>query len=64
MLSIALHTFYTAVMGKRLGFKTFVASILGVWAFGYFLTALGVGMHGSKYVSRMGIPKIQGLQGD
>ncbi|TKA26036.1 hypothetical protein B0A50_05548 [Salinomyces thailandicus] len=54
VLAIALHTFFTAVYGKRIGTKTFYGGVSGAWIFSYFLTGLGVGMHGSKYFVRAG----------
>lgn len=46
VLAIALHTFYTAVQGKRIGHKTFAVCVGCTWIFSYFLTALGVGLYG------------------
>lgn len=49
VLAIALHTFTTAVHGKRIGHKTFGVVVGCIWAFSYFLTGIGVGLH--KYAS-------------
>lgn len=46
VLAIAMHTFYTAVYGKRVGHKTFAALVVCAWVFAYFLTGLGVGLYG------------------
>ena len=46
VLAIALHTFITAVHGTRIGHKTFLAIIISIWVFAYFLTAIGLGLHG------------------
>lgn len=46
VLSIAIHTFYTAVYGKRVGHKTFAVLVICIWIFSYFLTGIGVGLHG------------------
>ncbi len=46
VLAIACHTFYTAVYGKRIGNKTFAGVVIATWALAYFLTGLGVGLHG------------------
>lgn len=46
VLAIAVHTFYTAVHGKRVGHKTFAVIVVLIWVFSYFLTGLGVGLHG------------------
>ncbi|KAK5164247.1 uncharacterized protein LTR77_009941 [Saxophila tyrrhenica] len=54
VLAIALHTFYTAVHGKRVGQKTFATTVFCIWLFSYFLTGLGVGLHGEKYFVRAG----------
>jgi hypothetical protein len=48
VLAIALHTFVTAVHGKRITQKTFWSVVCCIWAFSYFLTAIGVGLY--KYV--------------
>ena len=45
VLAIAVHTFITAVHGKRIGHKTFAVAVIFIWAFSYFLTGLGVGLH-------------------
>lgn len=55
VLSIALHTYYTAVHGKRVGNKTFAAIVFAIWAWSYFLTGIGVGIHGhQKYFTAAG----------
>ena len=54
VLAIAVHTFYTAVYGMRVGSKTFTAGIVAIWVFTYFLTGIGVGLHGQKYFVRAG----------
>ena len=54
VLSIALHTLWTAVHGKRVGHKTFAAIVACIWVFAYFLTGIGVGMHGKKFFVRAG----------
>lgn len=54
VLAIAVHTFYTAVYGRRIGNKTFGGLIIGIWIFSYFLTGIGVGIHGSTYYVRAG----------
>lgn len=52
VLAIAIHTFYTAVHGKRVGNKAFAAIIICIWAFAYFLTGVGVGLHGYEEIAR------------
>ncbi|KAI7158687.1 hypothetical protein KC349_g4714 [Hortaea werneckii] len=54
VLAIALHTFFTAVYGMRIGNKTFYTGIFALWVFSYFLTGLGVGLHGDKYFTKAG----------
>jgi hypothetical protein len=54
VLAIALHTFYTAVYGRRISNKLFASCIIGLWVFAYLLTGIGVGMHGDKYFVRAG----------
>lgn len=44
VFAIAVHTFITAIYGIRIGHKTFMAGIVCIWVFAYFLTALGVGI--------------------
>ncbi len=46
VLAIAVHTFVTAVQGKRIGHKTFTCMVLFIWGFAYVLTGIGVGLHG------------------
>lgn len=53
VLAIALHTFYTAVQGKRIEHQSFIAAIVFTWLFSYFLTAIGL-VHGDKYFVRAG----------
>lgn len=54
VLAIAIHTFYTAVYGKRINNRAFAACIVGTWCFAYMLTGIGVGLHGDKYFVRAG----------
>ncbi|KAK3674294.1 hypothetical protein LTR78_005763 [Recurvomyces mirabilis] len=54
VLAVAVHTFYTAVYGRRISNKMFASGIVGLWTFAYFLTAVGVGMHGDKYFVKAG----------
>jgi len=54
VLAIAVHTFYTAVYGKRIGNRAFYVIVTGIWIFTYFLTGLGVGLHGERYFVRAG----------
>ncbi|GIZ38805.1 hypothetical protein CKM354_000220600 [Cercospora kikuchii] len=55
VLAIAVHTYFTAVHGKRLSDRTFMAMIAGVWIWSYFLTAIGIWIRGrDKYFSAAG----------
>lgn len=54
VLMIALHTYFTAVVGHRFGNRTYFAMIAGTWLFSYLLTALGPIMHGDTYFVRAG----------
>ena len=54
VLAIAIHTFYTAVYGRRVGNRMFAGVIVGLWGLAYLLTGTGVGMHGDKYFVRAG----------
>lgn len=54
VLAIAVHTYYTAVYGRRVGSKTFVGIIISIWIMVYFLTVIGVGLHGRTYFVRAG----------
>lgn len=53
VLAIAVHTYYTAVHGGRIGHRFFVWTVVGTWIFSYFLTAIGL-VHGDKYFVRAG----------
>ena len=46
VLAIAVHTFYTAVQGQRIGHKTFFGLVALAWILAYFLTGLGLGLYG------------------
>ncbi|CAK3775497.1 integral membrane [Lecanosticta acicola] len=54
VLAIAVHTYYTAVYGRRVGYKTFAAIIISIWVLVYFLTVVGLGLHGKKYFTAAG----------
>ena len=41
VMAIALHTFFTAVKGRRLGYHTFLFSIVFVWSLGLLLSIIG-----------------------
>ena len=41
VMAIALHTFYTAVKGRRLEHTTFLSVVIGIWVFGLTLSIIG-----------------------
>ncbi|KAF2724679.1 hypothetical protein K431DRAFT_201739, partial [Polychaeton citri CBS 116435] len=51
---IAVHTFYTAVYGRRILYRHFICGIFITWILAYFLTWVGVVLHGDKYFARAG----------
>ena len=53
VLAIAMHTYWTAVHGKRIGQKTFTALVVFIWALSFILTAIGLGKHGYEQVSEL-----------
>jgi len=54
VFAIAIHTFYTAVYGRRIGNHAFAGAVIGLWCFAFVLTGTGVGIHGEKYFVRAG----------
>ncbi|EMC97858.1 hypothetical protein BAUCODRAFT_120782 [Baudoinia panamericana UAMH 10762] len=54
VLAIALHTFWTAVYGRRISNRVFASCIVALWAFSFLLAGTGVGIHGDKYFVRAG----------
>ena len=46
VLAIAVHTYWTAVHGKRISKKAFAAAVFAIWAISYLLTGLGLGIYG------------------
>ena len=54
VLSIAIHTCTTAAVGKRIAYGVFATGIGIVWLFAFFLTILGVALHGNTYFVRAG----------
>ena len=46
VLSIALHTFMQVTLGRQLGHRAFVASIVGLWMFGIVLAVIPIGTYG------------------
>ncbi|EZF29392.1 hypothetical protein TMEN_5497 [Trichophyton mentagrophytes] len=46
VLAIAIHTFITVVLGRKLKYRTFVCCVVGIWIFALFLTVLPIIMEG------------------
>lgn len=51
---IALHTFYSAVKGRKLPYRTFSLLVVMVWVLSLALTAIGPIMYRDKYFVRAG----------
>lgn len=56
VLAIAVHTYITAVHGKRIHHRLFTAMIVSIWAFAYALTGIGAALHGYD----IPLPRIHG----
>lgn len=41
VMAIALHTFFTAVKGRRIAYNPFMFSIIGIWGFALVLSVVG-----------------------
>jgi hypothetical protein len=54
VLSIAVHTFVTAVRGIRISYSAFNSTIWVVWLSALFLTVLGLALHKETYFVRAG----------
>lgn len=54
VLAIAVHTYYTAVLRRTVGYRWFAGIIVGIWVLTYILTSVGVGLHREKYFVRAG----------
>lgn len=53
-LAIACHTFADIICNYRLGQKTFLCLIAGLWAFVFTLSITGIAMHPVDFYSRAG----------
>lgn len=49
VLAIALHTFMHVSLGRQLGYRTFVAIIIGMWTVGVTMVIIPIAMYG-RYV--------------
>lgn len=54
VLAIAMHTYTTAALGRRIQYSFFAICIGVVWALALLLTILGIAMYGRKYFVRAG----------
>ncbi|KAK3062722.1 hypothetical protein LTR53_019232, partial [Teratosphaeriaceae sp. CCFEE 6253] len=52
--AIAIHAFMDIVHDFRLGHKTFLAGIAGLWAFVYLCALIGIALHPSDFYTRAG----------
>lgn len=48
VLAIAVHTFATVLLGRKLSHRVFVWSVVGLWTFCLLLVLVPVGMSGSR----------------
>ncbi|KAL1305384.1 hypothetical protein AAFC00_002277 [Neodothiora populina] len=54
VMAIALHTFYTAVKGRRLEHNHFMWSVIATWGLALVLSIVGPIAHGNKYFVKAG----------
>jgi hypothetical protein len=54
VLAIATHTYWTAVMSRRIPYRVFGAMLVILWLGVIFLTVLGLAIHKDKYFVRAG----------
>jgi hypothetical protein len=54
VLAIALHTYYTVVLSRRIPYRIFGGMVIMVWLIVIFLTVLGVAIHKDTYFVRAG----------
>jgi hypothetical protein len=54
VLAIALHTYYTVVLSRRVPYRIFGGMVIMVWLIVIFLTALGLAIHKETYFVRAG----------
>lgn len=46
VLAIAVHTYYTTILGRRVSMKTFWSGVALTWILTLLLSVFGVGLHG------------------
>ncbi|KAM0719449.1 hypothetical protein Q7P37_005354 [Cladosporium fusiforme] len=54
VLAIALHTYWTAVMSRRIPYRIFGITIICLWLAAIFLTVIGLAIHQETYFVRAG----------
>jgi hypothetical protein len=54
VLAIALHTYYTVVLSRRVPYRIFGGMVIVVWLIVIFLTTLGLAIHKETYFVRAG----------
>ena len=54
VLAIALHTYYTVVLSRRVPYRIFGGMVIMVWLIVIFLTVLGYAIHKETYFVRAG----------
>lgn len=52
VLAIALHTWYSVVLGRKLNYAVFTVGILSVWAAAFILTVMGPVTKGSNFFAK------------
>lgn len=54
VLAIALHTYWTAVMSRRMPYRTFGIIVICLWVVAILFTIIGLGMYKDNYFMRAG----------
>jgi hypothetical protein len=54
VLAIAIHTYYTVVLSRRVPYRIFGGMVIMVWLIVIFLTVLGLAIHKETYFVRAG----------
>jgi hypothetical protein len=52
VFAIALHTWYSVVLGRKLNYAVFTTSILGIWAAAFLLTVMGPATKGPHFFAK------------
>jgi hypothetical protein len=64
VLAIALHTWYSVVLGRKLDYKVFVIGILSVWVAAFILTVMGPATKGPHFfaITNAWVCRIESLE--